>query len=303
MNTSDTIYVTGHRGLVGSAIMRALSARGFKNVWTASHAQVDLLNEKDVEFFFHECQPDYVFHCAARVGGIGDNIASPAEFLCENLEIQSNVIRAAHTFGVKKLLFISSAAVYPENAPSPLSPRSLMSGPLDETKSGYAMAKLCGMQMCKEFRRQYKSDFISVIPNNIYGPGDKSSHVIPDMLRRFHHGRITRSAIQCWGTGKARREFIYSDDLADACLLLMQAYSGEEPVNVGANRDWTMAELASMIARVTDYKGPITWDPSKPEGAKRRLLQCEVLDGLGWVPRTSILDGLSNTYKDFLTTL
>lgn len=297
MNTNDTIYVSGHTGLVGSAIMRALSAQGFKNVWTATHAQLDLRKPEDVHFFFEECKPDYVFHCAARVGGIQDNIDRPAEFLIDNLTIQNNVFVAAHKAKVKKLLFISSAACYPANIPTTLSPEHLMGGPLDETKGGYAMAKLCGMQACKDFRKQFGSDFISVIPNNVYGPGDTSSHVIPDLMRRIIEVKRTCTILTCWGTGNARREFIYSDDLAEACLFLMDNYSGPEPVNVGVNRDWSMAELADLVAKVADYNGPIIWEQFRPEGAKSRLLNSAVMNEFGWLAKTCLLDGLTKTYK------
>ena len=300
MNTNDTIYVTGHTGLVGSAIMRALSAQGFKNVWTATHRQLDLRSEADVYFFFDECKPDYVFHCAAMVGGIEENSKQHAEFLCNNLSITHNVLRAAHKFHTKKLLFMASAAVYPENISAPLSPEHLMCGPFDETKAGYAMAKLAGIQMCKAFRRQYDDNFISVIPNNVYGPGDTSNHVIPAMLRKFMIARRQSEVVTCWGTGKARREFIYADDLAEACLFLMDVYNGYDPVNVGVNRDWTMEELARIIAGVTDYDGPIKWDHTKPEGAPRRLLNSEVMNGFGWFAKTCLLDGLVKTYKSFV---
>lgn len=300
MKTSDTIYVTGHRGLVGSAIVRQLKTQGFSNIWCADRAAADLRNSNDVDFFFNECKPEYVFHCAAKVGGIQDNIEKPADFLCENLEIQSNVFRASHKFGVKKLLFLSSAAVYPDRARSPLSPEAIMTGPLDETKGGYAMAKLCGMQMCKEFRKQFDSNFISVIPNNVYGPGDKSSHVIPDMMRRFQQAKITRSAITCWGMGRARREFIFADDLAEACVYLMGVYDGVDPVNVGVNRDWSISELAKMIANVVGFEGPIFWDSTKPEGTAQRLLNSEVMNAYGWLAKTSLLDGLYRTYKSLL---
>jgi GDP-L-fucose synthase len=298
MNLNSTIYVTGHRGLLGSAICRALGAQGYTNVWTATHKQVNLANREDTAFFFSECKPDYVFHCAAKVGGIGDNMRAPADFLVDNLAIQSNVICAAHLTKVKKLLFLSSAACYPEHVSEPLRPLRLMTGPLDGTKSGYAMAKLCGMQMCREFRNQFGSDFISVIPNNIYGPGDKSSHVIPDLLRRFHEAKGRHlPEVSCWGTGNARREFIFADDLANACLFLMENYSSPEPINVGYNRDWTMRELAEYISEVVDYPGATVWDPSKPEGAFRRILDSSEINKLGWNAKTDLWDGLNATYK------
>jgi GDP-L-fucose synthase len=303
MKTNDSILVTGARGLVGSAIVRLLKKKGFTNVWDPSRKDADFESQEATDFYFSECKPEYVFHCAAKVGGIADNIREPATFLTANLTIQTNVICAANRFDVSKLLFLSSAACYPDTGSAILSPQDIMRGPLDETKSGYAMAKLCGMQLCKEFRKQFKSDFISVIPNNVYGPGDKSSHVIPDLIRRFYQGRITRSAVTCWGTGSQRREFIFADDLADACIFLMENYSGPDPVNIGANRDWDMMALALLVASVTEYTGPIYWDVSKPEGAKQRLLNCAVMNEFGWLPKTCLLDGLTRTFKHFLTTI
>jgi GDP-L-fucose synthase len=297
MNLNSTIYVTGHRGLVGSAICRALHSQGYTNVWTATHKQVNLADRDDTAFFFAECKPDYVFHCAAKVGGIGDNMRAPADFLVDNLAIQSNVICAAHLTKVKKLLFLSSAACYPENISEPLSPAHLMTGPLDETKSGYAMAKLCGMQMCRDFRKQFGSEFFSVISNNVYGPGDNSSHVIPDLIRKFKEAKAQNCMVTCWGTGAARREFIFADDLADACLFLMENYRGSELVNVGTGKDWSMKELAETIAEVADFKNPIVWDTSKPEGTMRRLLDSELIHRMGWSHKTNLFDGLHQTYN------
>lgn len=300
MNKTDSILVTGALGLVGSAIVRALKARGFSQVWDASHKTVDLENKEDTNWYFNECRPEYVFHCAAKVGGIADNIREPATFLTVNLDIQNNVICAAHEFGVKKLLFLASAACYPEHARSPLLPQALLTGSLDETKSGYAMAKLAGIQLCKAMRTQFGSDFISAIPNNIYGPGDRSSHVIPDLIRRFHYAKKLGDSVTCWGTGNARREFIHCDDLANACLFLMAEFGGAEPVNVGSGRDWTIREVVEKIAAVVEFDGAFTWDTSKPEGTKQRLLDNSVLFKLGWQPTVDFDEGLRQTYRDFL---
>jgi GDP-L-fucose synthase len=256
---------------------------------------VDLRDDEATRFFFEECKPDYVFHCAAKVGGIKDNIDCPATFLATNLRIDLNVLGAATLSKVKKLLCLSSAACYPKDAGSPLSPADLMTGALDETKGGYAMAKLATMQACRDYRKQFGCDFISVIPNNIYGPGDKSSHVVPDLIRKFS---AATDAVNCWGTGNARREFIFADDLADACLFLMEKYSGPEPVNVGSAQDWSMRELADLIAKVTGFGGKIIWDPTAPEGTLQRLLDSSVLYGFGWTPKTCLLDGLVKTYLD-----
>lgn len=298
----DTILVTGATGLVGSAIVRLLKAQGYRNVWDASHKCVDFEDIASTYWYFNECKPDYVFHCAAKVGGILDNVKGPVEFLVSNLDIQNNVMRATHKFGAKKLLFLASAACYPENAQSPLRPQDLMTGPFDETKSGYAMAKLAGIQLCKEMRKQFGSSFISVIPNNVYGPGDRSSHVVPDLIRRFHSSDLG-GVVDCWGSGKARRELIFSEDLAEACLFLMDNYSGTEPVNVGVNQDWSVRELAELVADVVGWTGEIFWDTSKPEGAKQRLLDSSVLHGYGWCSKTSLRDGLAKTYDAFKSDL
>lgn len=298
MNTNETVLVTGSTGLVGRAISKCLRAQGFTDVWGASGREVDFRDQAATHWYFSEVKPAYVFHCAAKVGGIAANIASPADFMVQNLMIQTNVLTSAHYFRVKKLLFLASAAVYPDSATNPLSPSALMSGPFDETKSGYAMAKLAGIQMCKEFRKQYGDDFISAIPNNVYGPGDRSSHVIPDLLRRFHVAKKQSEVATCWGTGKARREFIYVDDLAEACLFLMDNYSGPDPMNVGVGDDSSMMELATIISEVVGYEGRIDWDSSKPEGTRQRLLDSSALNAHGWRARTCLIDGLKNTYID-----
>jgi len=297
MNKTSTIYVTGHRGLVGSAICRELARQGFTNVWTTPHTATDLTIREDVLFFFAECRPEYVFHCAAKVGGIADNIAAPADFMVSNLQIDTNVLSAAHRFGVKKLLSVSSAAVYPMLQQEFLSPSDLMTGPMDETKAGYATAKLATLQMCKSFRAQYGSNFISVIPNNVYGPGDKSSHVIPDLLRRAKAAKESGSPLVCWGTGDARREFIFADDLARACRFLMDTYNDGVPVNVGPGFDVSMKRLVELIQCVTDFTGEVRWDVTKPEGAPRRLLNTGALRRMGWTHKTPLLTGLTKTYQ------
>lgn len=300
VNKADSILVTGSTGLVGGAIVRALKARGFSQVWDASHKTVDFENQDDTNWYFDECKPDYVFHCAAKVGGIADNIREPATFLTVNLDIQNNVICAAHEFGVKKLLFLASAACYPDSAKSPLSPCDLLTGPFDETKSGYAMAKLTGIQLCKAMRTQFGSAFISAIPNNIYGPGDRSSHVIPDLIKRFHEAKKLGGEVTCWGTGNARREFIHCDDIANACLFLMDAYDEAAPVNIGVGEDWSIREVVEKIASAVEFSGAILWDPNKPEGTSRRLLDNSKLLGMGWKPTVDFTQGLREAYLDFL---
>lgn len=302
MKHGDTIFVTGHKGLLGSAIVRELTSSGYKNIWTASRQEVDLTCRESVKWFFDECRPDYVFHCAAKVGGIQANNDNQLSFFLENLSIQNNVMNAAHAFDVKKLLFVASAAVYPRDIPRALGPHDLLNGPFDETKEGYATAKLAGLTLCKLMRKWHS--WISVIPNNLYGPGDtytlETSHVLPAMILKFFNAlREHRNNVTCWGTGHARREFIHSSDAAKACIFLMETYDGELPVNLGVNQDISMRELASLVAKVTNYKGNILWDISKPQGTMKRLLDSSALFDMGWRPLVSLEEGIRQAFEEY----
>lgn len=303
MKKNDIIYVSGHRGLLGGAIVRELQAQGFTNIWTTTREEVDLTCRESVKWFFDECQPDYVFHCAAKVGGILDNSEKPVEFFLENMSIQNNVLSAAHAFNVKKFLFVSTAAVYPLAAENPLRPEQILTGALDETKGGYATAKIAGMKLCHYFRQEYKRDFFSVVLNNLYGPGDTSTHVIPSLLSRFHSARQLGGPVICWGTGNARREFVFVDDAARACVFLMQTYGGSEPVNIGTGQEVTVKELAQAVRKTTGFRGVVTWDRSKPDGAMRRLLDATPLLEMGWKPLATLEEGLRLTYEDYICPL
>lgn len=304
MKHNSKIYVAGHNGLLGSAIVRRLAAQGFKNTIGLSHDHLNLCNDHDVNSFFRRERPEYVFLAAARVGGVCSNEAHEAEFLRDNLRIQTNVIDSAHIFGVKKLLFTGSACVYPRNTEQPIKEDSLLTGLLEPSNEWYALAKIAGVKLCQAYRRQFGSDFISVMPTNLYGPGDKydlkSSHVLPALIRKFHEAKMKGNHVVCWGSGSPTREFLYSDDCADACILLMQKYSEESPVNVGTGCPFSICELANSIAAVIEFRGTIKWDTSKPDGTPRRALDISKIIGLGWRPKVKLCDGLGWTYRDFL---
>lgn len=300
------IYVAGHRGLVGSAIWRELQRRGFRNLLGRTRAELELIRTEAVREFFAVEKPEYVFVAAAKVGGILANERYPAEFLFENLQIQNNLIHAAHESGVRKLLFLGSSCIYPKLAPQPLKEEYLLSGLLEPTNEWYAVAKIAGIKLCQAFRREYGRDFISAMPTNLYGSNDNydlaSSHVLPALLRKFHEAKVARSpAVTCWGTGTPLREFLYADDLAKACVFLMERYSEEQFINIGFGSDISIRDLARLIQRVVSYKGEIVWDSSKPDGTPRKLMDSSRLFALGWKPEVDLETGVRRVYRDFLT--
>ena len=305
MNTEDSIFVAGHRGLVGSAIVRALERAGFKHLLLRDRKDLDLTNQLAVETFFKSERPRYVFLAAAKVGGILANDTYPADFLRDNLAVQTNVIDAAYRHGAAKLLFLGSSCVYPKHAPQPMPEDCLLTGPLEPTNEWYAIAKIAGLKMCQAYRRQYGFNAISIMPTNLYGPGDnfnlKSSHVLPALIRKFDDAKnsgATESVV--WGTGKPRREFLHVDDLADACLYLMEHYEDERLVNVGWGEDVSIADLAHLVAKTVGYKGELRFDTSMPDGTPRKLLDVSRLRSLGWAPKITLEEGLSGTYSWYL---
>jgi GDP-L-fucose synthase len=298
------IYVAGHRGLVGSAILRRLQAEGYQNLVLRTRKELDLTDQRAVYRFFEEERPEYVFLAAAKVGGILANATYPADFIRENLLIQTNVIDAAYCYGVKKLLFLGSSCIYPKYAPQPMKEEYLLTGPLEPTNEAYAVAKIAGIKMVQAYRRQYGFNGISLMPTNLYGPGDnfdlETSHVIPALLRKFHEAKVSgRWEVVVWGTGTPRREFLHVDDLADAALFLMRHYDGEEIVNVGVGEDISIRELAELIAKVVGFRGEIVYDTSKPDGTPRKLLDVSRLFSMGWRPRIPLEEGLRQTYAWF----
>lgn len=304
MQKDSRIFVAGHRGLVGSAIVRALGAEGHTGVLTRTRTQCDLTDQAAVAALFEAERPEFVFLAAARVGGIHANDVYPAEFIRDNLVIQTNVIHAAWKAGVRKLLFLGSSCIYPKFAPQPLREEYLLSGALEPTNQWYAVAKIAGIKMCQAYRRQYGFSAISLMPTNLYGPGDnfdpESSHVLPALLGRFHAARAAGQAeVTVWGSGTPRREFLHVDDLASACLHLMREYDAEEIVNVGTGQDVSIADLAEMVAREVGYQGRIVFDPSRPDGTPRKLLDVSRLTALGWQPRIGLREGIAATYRWF----
>ncbi len=305
MNLHSPIFVAGHRGLAGSAIVRRLRAAGFTELALRDRSALDLRDQRAVNALFAELRPRYVFLAAGHVGGILANHSYPAEFLGDNLAIQTNVIDAAYRHGAEKLLFLGSSCIYPKHAPQPIREDCLLTGPLEPTNEWYAIAKIAGLKMCQAYRRQYGFRAISAMPSNLYGPGDhfglQSSHVLPALIRRFHEAKERGAEeVEIWGTGTPRREFLHVDDLADACLYLMQRYDGEDWVNVGVGRDITIAELAALVARTVGYSGALKFNPAMPDGTPRKLLDTTRLTALGWVPRISLEAGLAQTYEWFL---
>jgi len=299
------IYVAGHLGMVGSAIWRELQRRGYSNLIGRSIQQLNLLDAGAVRNFFEAERPDYVVLAAAKVGGIIANSTRPAEFIFENLQIESNVIHEAWRTGVRKLLFLGSSCIYPKLAPQPMKEEYLLTGPLEPTNEWYAVAKIAGIKLCQAYRRQYGCDFISAMPTNLYGPNDnydpEGSHVIPGLIRRFHEAKVRQlPEVVCWGTGRALREFLYVDDVARACVFLLEHYSDEQIINVGSGQETTIAELAEKIRNVVGYNGRICWDTSKPDGTPRKLLDSSRLLSMGWRPEISLEDGLQMAYADFL---
>lgn len=304
MKRPDKIYVAGHRGMVGSSILRKLKDEGFENIVFRTSSELDLRNQQAVNDFFAAERPDYVFLAAAKVGGIYSNNTYRAEFIYDNLMIESNVISAAYKRKVKKLMFLGSSCIYPKMAPQPLREDYLLTGPLEPTNEPYAIAKIAGLKMCEAFRDQYGCDFISVMPSNLYGPNDnyhpENSHVLPALLRKFHEAKINEQpSVTVWGTGNARREFLHVDDFADACFFLMQHYSEKEFVNIGWGEDITILELAEMIRSVTEYEGEIRFDHSKPDGTPRKLMDTSKLTSLGWKPKIRLREGITSVYDGF----
>ncbi len=302
MDKSARIYVAGHRGMVGSAIVRALEAEGFDHLQLATSSELDLRHQAQVDRFFAENQPEYVFLAAAKVGGILANNDFPADFLRDNLQIQTNVIESAYQHGAKKLLFLGSSCIYPKLAPQPLKEEYLLTGALEPTNEWYAIAKIAGLKMCQAYRRQYGFDVISLMPTNLYGPNDNfdlaSSHVLPALIRKFHEARARgSSSVELWGTGTPRREFLHVDDLALACLHFMQSYSGEDTINVGWGQDISIRELAELIASVVGFDGELIFDSSKPDGTPRKLLDTQRSQALGFQPRIGLADGIAATYR------
>lgn len=304
MQTSSKIYVAGHQGMVGSAILRALKNQGYKHLIFASSAQLDLRTTEAVNTFFQTEKPEYVFLAAARVGGILANRTYPADFLYDNLMIQNNVIHAAFENKADKLLFLGSSCIYPKMAPQPIREESLLSGYLEETNEAYAIAKIAGIKLCQAYFNQHHCRFISAMPTNMYGIGDNyhsvNSHVLPALLRRFHEAKIeNRPSVELWGTGTPLREFMFSDDLAEACIFLMQHYEGIEHINVGTGEEVSIVELAELIAAVVGYEGRISFDLSKPDGTPRKLMDCSRLHALGYSHKVSLKEGIERTYQDF----
>jgi GDP-L-fucose synthase len=304
MEKDAKIYIAGHRGMVGSALLRKLQLEGFTNFLLRSSKELDLRNQQQVNDFFATEKPDYVFLAAAKVGGILANNVYRGEFLYDNLMIQSNVIHAAYVNGVKKLMFLGSSCIYPKLAPQPLKEEYLLTGLLEHTNEPYAIAKIAGIKMCDAYRSQYGCRFISVMPTNLYGPNDnydlQSSHVLPALIRKFHEAKLNGSdSVTIWGTGKPKREFLHADDLADACYFLMEQYDAEGLVNIGTGEDLEIGELARMIAEVVGFKGAILQDTSKPDGTPRKLMDVSKLHGLGWKHKIGLREGLEKVYKEY----
>jgi len=308
VNRESKIYVAGHRGLVGSAIVQRLEQEGYGNLLMRTREELDLKDTRAVDEFFAEQRPDYVFLAAARVGGILANDTHPVEFLRDNLYIELNVIEAAHRHGAKKLLFLGSSCIYPKFAPQPIKEEHLLTGELEPTSEPYAIAKIAGIKLCQAYDREFATDFISVMPTNLYGPGDnfdlETSHVLAAMIRKFHEAKEGgEPRVTVWGTGTPRREFLYVDDLADACVYLMNNYSGSEIVNVGVGKDISIAELASLVRDVVGYEGEISYDTSRPDGTPRKLLDVSRLAELGWKAKVPLREGVERTYRWFVSTM
>ncbi len=305
MNKDAKIYVAGHRGMVGSAIVRGLNALGYTNIITRTHSELNLCRQADVEAFFATEKPDYVFLAAAKVGGIVANSEAPADFLYDNMTLEMNVIHSAWKSGCKKLLFLGSSCIYPRMAPQPMPESCLLTSELEKTNEAYALAKISGLKYCEYLNKQYGTDFISAMPTNLYGPNDNyhptHSHVLPALIRRFHEAKEANlSQVTCWGSGTPLREFLYVDDLADACIFLMNNYSGNETVNVGTGKELSIRELTELTAKVIGYEGEILWDTQKPDGTPRKLLDVSKLERLGWRYKTELEDGIRLAYEDFL---
>ena len=305
MDTSAKIFVAGHRGMVGSAIVRELQRQGYHNIITRAHANLDLTRQTEVEAFFREERPEYVFLAAAKVGGIVANETALADFMYQNMMLEMNVIHAAWQNGCRKLEFLGSSCIYPRMAPQPMTESCLLTGSLEKTNEPYALAKISGLKYCEFLNRQYGTDFISVMPTNLYGPNDnyhpEHSHVVPALIRRFHEAKVNGAkSVTCWGDGSPLREFLYVDDLAELCVHLMNTYSGNETVNAGTGKEITIRALTELVARVVGYEGEICWDTSRPNGTPRKLLDVSKATALGWTYKTELEDGLRLSYEDFL---
>ncbi len=304
MKKDSKIFIAGHQGMVGSMIKGKLEAEGYSNLLCRTRKALDLTNQAAVKSFFDKERPEYVFLAAAKVGGIKANDNFSAEFIYQNLMIQCNVIHSAYLAGVKKLMALGSSCIYPKFAPQPIQEEALLTGLLEPTNEAYAIAKISGIKMCRMYRKQYGCDYISIMPTNLYGPGDnyhpENSHVIPGLINRFHEAKITnKEKVVCWGTGSVKREFLYVEDLADACLFIMLNYSGAEHINVGTGVDVTIKELAELVAETTGYKGEVDWDTTVPDGTPRKLLDVSKLNRLGWKYITPLEEGLDKTYAAF----
>jgi GDP-L-fucose synthase len=304
MELNAKIYVAGHNGMVGSAISRKLIELGYTNIITRTRKELDLLNlSKIIDLFILE-RPEYVFLCAAKVGGIKANVDFPADFIYENLTIQNNIIKCSKDFRVKKLLFLGSSCIYPKMSPQPIKEEYLLSGYLEPTNDAYALAKISGIKMCQSYNKQYDTNFISVMPTNLYGYNDnynlENSHVLPAMIRKIHEAKINKTDVNLWGTGTPKREFLFADDLAEACLFLMGTYNSSDIVNIGTGEDISLKELALLIKDIVGFDGNILFDESKPDGTPRKLLDVSKLKELGWIYKTSIREGIEKTYKDYV---
>lgn len=308
MERNARIYVAGHTGLVGGAIVRLLKGRGYERLITASHAELDLTEAEQVERFFRREKPQYVFLAAAKVGGIKANNTYPADFIRVNLQIQTNVIDACFRHRVRKLMFLGSSCIYPRHAPQPIREEHLLTGPLEETNEAYAIAKIAGLLMCKSYNRQHGTNFIAAMPTNLYGPGDnfdpETSHVLPALIRKFHEAKVQgKREVRLWGTGNPRREFLHVDDLARALLFLMERFNASPQrfwMNVGTGEDLSIRELAMLVSRIVGFEGSIVWDDTMPDGTPRKLLDVSLIRSLGWAPRIGLAEGVSGTYRWFL---
>jgi GDP-L-fucose synthase len=309
MEKNSKIYIAGHKGLVGSSILRTLKTKGYKNLITRSHKELDLMRQARVEDFFKQERPEYVFLVAGKVGGILANDTYPAEFIYNNIMMEANIIHSSYLSGVTKLLFLGSSCIYPRDCPQPMKEEHLLSGYLEKTNEPYAIAKIAGIKMCQSFNRQYGTNFISGMPTNLYGPNDnfdlESSHVIPALVRKFHEAKSLmekegHSEVVIWGTGIPRREFLYVDDLSEACIFLMENYNENEIINIGTGDDLTIQELCGIIKNIVDYKGEIIFDPSKPDGTPKKLLDITKIKFLGWAPSVDMTNGLKKTYEWYI---
>ena len=305
MKLDSKIFVAGHNGMVGSAIVRRLTELGYNNIITLNRNKLNLLDQSEVDNFFRKVGPDYVFLAAAKVGGINANQTQKADFLYENLMIQTNVIKSSYSYDVKKLIFLGSSCIYPKMSPQPIKEEYLLTGSLEPTNDAYAIAKITGVKMCQSYNEQYGTNFISVMPTNLYGPNDNydlnNSHVLPAMIRKFHEAKIEgKQSVELWGTGTPMREFLYVDDLADACVHLMLNYNDSEIVNIGTGQDVTIKELALTISDIVGYEGDINFNSDMPDGTHRKLLDVSKLTDLGWKYKTTLLEGIKKTYNEYV---